>query len=160
MPSRPQLAPPTTPVERTPEEWSELLTGWGEPGYRALQVFRWIHQRGVLEPEHMSDLPKLLRSRLAEAGVCPPLTVAQRLASQDGTHKLLLELADQRRIESVLIPRGSIAATDIYEPHDEGDQSAREPQARAAVPVTQCVSSQVGCAMGCASSTSARATAS
>jgi 23S rRNA (adenine2503-C2)-methyltransferase len=150
MQSRPQLAPPTTPVERTPEEWSELLTGWGEPGYRALQVFRWIHQRGVLQPEHMSDLPKLLRSRLAEAGVRPPLTVAQRLASQDGTHKLLLELADQRRIESVLIPRGSIAATDIYEPHDEDDQSAREPQARAAVPVTQCVSSQVGCAMGCA----------
>jgi 23S rRNA (adenine2503-C2)-methyltransferase len=148
MQSGPQLAPPASPVERTPEEWAQLLAGWGEPGYRALQVFRWIHQRGVLEPERMSDLPKTLRVRLAEDGVRPPLAVAQRLESEDGTYKLLLELHDQRRIESVLIPRGSVAATDIYQPVDDGDDTER---GRAAPPpVTQCISSQVGCAMGCA----------
>src|SRR5688500_8592999 len=124
MQSQPKLAPPATPVERTPEEWGELLASWGEPRYRALQVFRWIHQRGVLEPERMSDRRRARRARLPEAGVRPPLSVAQRLASQDGTHKLLLELPDKRRIESVLIPRGSVAATDIYEPSDDSARDA------------------------------------
>jgi 23S rRNA (adenine2503-C2)-methyltransferase len=146
MPAKPELAPPGSPVERTPAEWVELLAEWGEPGYRAGQVFRWIHQRGVLDPEQMSDLPKALRARLAEAGVQPQLSIAQVLASQDGTHKLLLELADRRRIESVLIPRGSPAATDLYDPAalDADGETSR------LFPVTQCVSAQVGCAMGCA----------
>ena len=116
MQSRPELAPPRSPVERTPEEWAELIALWSEPSYRAQQIFRWIHQRGVLDPEAMSDLPKALRARLGESGVAPQLSVVQQLASQDGTHKLLLELADGRRIESVLIPRGAAGATDIYEP--------------------------------------------
>jgi 23S rRNA (adenine2503-C2)-methyltransferase len=149
MPAKPELAPPGSPVERTPQEWAELLAAWGEPGYRAGQVFRWIHQRGVLDPEQMSDLPRALRARLAEAGVQPPLSVAQVLASQDGTHKLLLELTDKRRIESVLIPRGSPAATDIYEPVALEDAAPSALDA-APQPVTQCVSAQVGCAMGCA----------
>jgi 23S rRNA (adenine2503-C2)-methyltransferase len=137
------LAPPSSAVERTAAEWAALLAEWGEPRYRALQVFHWIHRRGVMDPERMTDLSKALRARLIEAGLRPPLMVSKVHASQDGTHKLLLELRDQRSVESVLIPRGSAAATDIYDPAGYEDVDAT-------LPVTQCVSSQVGCAMGCA----------
>ncbi len=140
---QPTLAAPESALERTPGEWAELLASWGEPRYRALQIFRWIHQRGVADPEQMSDLPRPLRSRLVLAGVAPPLALAQELASQDGTRKLLLSLHDGRRIESVLIPRGAVPAADVYAP-------AREPPKAGPPPVTQCVSAQVGCAMGCA----------
>src|SRR5262249_18802426 len=91
MAARPQLAPPQTALERLPEEWAERLAEWGEPRYRALQVFRWIHQRGVTDPARMSDLPKALRERLA-AELQAPLAVSEVRASIDGTHKLVLEL--------------------------------------------------------------------
>ena len=141
-------SPPASLFERTPEEWSELLASWDQPRYRALQVFRWIHQRGVADPEQMSDLPKTLRARLAEAGLRAPLEIARVHASSDGTHKLLLQLHDQRQIESVLIPRGSPAAEGPYQP--DQDAESDDPVASGALPpVTQCVSAQVGCAMGC-----------
>jgi 23S rRNA (adenine2503-C2)-methyltransferase len=140
------LAPPQSSLERLPEEWAQLLSSWGEPRYRALQVFHWIHQRGVADPEGMSDLPKSLRTRLAEDGLAPALSLAELHASDDGTHKLLLELRDQRRIESVLIPRGSVADDDVLAPVADAPSGA-EPSALP--PVTQCVSSQVGCGMAC-----------
>ena len=143
---------PASLLERSPEEWAELFAEWGEPRYRALQVFRWIHQRGVADPEQMSDLPKALRTRLAEAGLRAPMEVARVLASTDGTHKLLLKLHDERQIESVLIPRGSPAAEGPYDPEqdDEPGADAAGPAGEGALPpVTQCVSAQVGCAMGC-----------
>jgi 23S rRNA (adenine2503-C2)-methyltransferase len=153
MAVRPQLAPPQTALERLPEEWAERLAEWGEPRYRALQVFRWIHQRGVIDPARMSDLPKALRERLA-AELQAPLAVSEVRASIDGTHKLVLELHDQKRIESVLIPRGSVAeADDVYAPAppgaDDAAQGADDAGQGAPPPVTQCISSQVGCAMGC-----------
>jgi 23S rRNA (adenine2503-C2)-methyltransferase len=140
--------PPASLLERTPDEWGELLASWDEPRYRALQVFRWIHQRGVADPEQMSDLPKSLRARLAQEGLRPALEVARVHASSDGTHKLLLRLNDDRQIESVLIPRGSPAAEGPYEP-DQDAESNETPEPGALPPVTQCVSAQVGCAMGC-----------
>jgi 23S rRNA (adenine2503-C2)-methyltransferase len=140
-----QLEKAQAPLERLPEEWAEVLGAWGEPRYRALQVFRWIHQRGVLDPERMTDLPKELRARLATEGLCAPLAPVEVLASEDGTHKLLLELHDGRRIESVLIPRGAVADDDVLAPAEEPAGAVL-----ASAPFTQCVSSQVGCAMGCA----------
>lgn len=131
---------PFGPIARTPAEWSEQLSAWGEPAYRAVQVFRWIHARGVLDPEMMTDLPKSLRARLAEDGVAPVMTLAARHRSDDGTQKLLHELSDGRRVESVLIPQGSSGAEDPI----GGEET--EPGGR---PVTQCISTQVGCAMGC-----------
>jgi 23S rRNA (adenine2503-C2)-methyltransferase len=145
-----KLVPPASALERLPEEWAELLASWGEPSYRALQVFRWIHQRGVLDAARMSDLPKALRERIA-AELRPPLAVSAVHASIDGTHKLVLDLHDGKRIESVLIPRGSVAAADVYAPlaPDEGDADAGSEASASAPPVTQCISSQVGCAMAC-----------
>jgi 23S rRNA (adenine2503-C2)-methyltransferase len=141
-----QLAPAQSLAEQLPEEWEALLGVWSEPRYRALQIFRWIHQRGVLNPAQMTDLPKRLRDRLALEGLAPLATAAETLSSSDGTKKLLIELSDGKRIETVLIPRACVAAEDIYAVDDD------EPGAPVASgdEVTQCVSSQVGCAMGCA----------
>jgi 23S rRNA (adenine2503-C2)-methyltransferase len=146
--SGPRLAPPKTLAEHLPQEWEALLSAWGEPRYRALQIFRWIHQRGVLDAEHMSDLPKRLRERLSAEGLTAHASTHEAHSSADGTQKLVVQLADQNLIETVLIPRGAVAADDIYarvlEDDEDGDSVAGAGEA-----LTQCVSSQVGCAMGC-----------
>ncbi len=140
-----QPAPATGLVEQFPEEWERVLSAWGEPRYRSLQIFRWIYQRGVHDPALMSDLPKRLRDRLAQEGLGTLATVAKLEASSDGTKKLLIELGDQKQVETVLIPRGAVAAEDIYASDESDDDGAMAAEGQ----VTQCVSSQVGCAMGC-----------
>ncbi len=98
---------------------------WGEPAYRARQLFHWIHRRGVLDPQEMTDLPAALRERI-------PLARSQetrRLRSVDGlTSKLLLRLHDGQEIEAVEMKTA---------PAGEGGRK------------TICVSTQAGCAMGC-----------
>ncbi|MET0386116.1 MAG: 23S rRNA (adenine(2503)-C(2))-methyltransferase RlmN [Polyangiales bacterium] len=140
-----KLAPAQNLAEQLPHEWEAVLSAWGEPRYRALQIFRWIQQRGVLDPALMSDLPKRLRDRLAQEGLSPLARASETHVSEDGTRKLVVEFADQKLIETVLIPRGSVAADDIYAVND--DEPGAPPPA--AGELTQCVSSQVGCAMGC-----------
>lgn len=129
------------PIARLPDEWLEVLTAWRQPTYRAKQIFRWIHARGVHDPSEMSDLPKTLREQLREEGLGAPLQISRVHASNDGTSKLLLQMSDDTQVESVLLPAkaedADAAAADL-----EDDSSA-------AVRVTQCVSTQVGCAMGC-----------
>jgi 23S rRNA (adenine2503-C2)-methyltransferase len=120
------LAPPSHPVARLPEEWTARVREWGEPAYRGKQIFDWIHRQGVLDPEAMSNLPKSLRERLKEEGVGWPLQVVSSHESADRTRKLLVGMPDGERVETVLIPQL------------DDDRI-----------VTQCISSQVGCAMGC-----------
>ena len=96
----------------------------GHPGYHARQIYRWIYRRGETDLARMTDLSKDLRTQLAgEFSVLAPRIVADE-TSVDGTRKLLLELQDGLRIESVFIP----------------DTPS----------MTFCVSTQVGCAMACA----------
>jgi 23S rRNA (adenine2503-C2)-methyltransferase len=140
-----QLAPAQNLIEQLPHEWEAVLRNWGEPRYRALQIFRWIHQRGVMDASLMSDLPKRLRERLVQEGLVPIASTAEAHTSSDGTKKLVVEFSDGARIETVLIPRGSVADEDIYAVHD--DELGAPPPA--ATELTQCVSSQVGCAQGC-----------
>jgi 23S rRNA (adenine2503-C2)-methyltransferase len=105
-------------------ELEARFEGAGIPRFHARQVYRWIHKRGVTDPELMTDLGRDLRARLAaDFEIRTPRLVA-RETSTDGTQKFLFELADRRRIESVFIP----------------DTPA----------MTFCISSQVGCAMDCA----------
>lgn len=135
------LAEPTSPLERLPHEWEAVLGAWGEPRYRALQIFKWIHQRGVLDPAKMTDLPKGLRAKLEAERLAPELALDLAHPSEDGTQKLLFKLGDGRAIESVLIPQGAGG--------DDDPIGGEEPEDDASRPVTQCISSQVGCAMGC-----------
>jgi 23S rRNA (adenine2503-C2)-methyltransferase len=108
----------------------ELLVALGEKPWRASQLMQWIHQRGVLDFEAMTDLSKSLRTRLAEACSAELPTVATMQASRDGTVKWLLRLADGNGIETVFIPE-----------EDRG---------------TLCISSQVGCTLNCSFCSTAR----
>lgn len=103
------------------------LTSWlrerGEPPMRARQLRRWLLVESAESFEQMTDLPKALRQSLAAAFVPLETTIARHLQSADGTHKLLLRLRDGQLIECVLI---------------------QEDRRR-----TACISTQVGCGMGC-----------
>jgi 23S rRNA (adenine2503-C2)-methyltransferase len=112
-----------------PAELELFFAGLGEPRYRATQVFRRIHHHRARELDEWSELPRRLRSRLAEAGVVARLEVVERARGEDGAEKVILalpaaELAGPRReIEAVWIP-----GVDRR---------------------TVCVSSQVGCSLDC-----------
>ncbi len=110
-------------LDLTFDQLREWLKQAGHPAYRTGQVLTWVLQRRAESFESMSDLPKKLREELQAAFRLWTATVAAHQQSPDGTEKLLLQLADGGRIECVLL---------------------REESRRSI-----CVSSQVGCAMGC-----------
>ena len=108
----------------TPEEISGVLKELGAPSFRGKQVFAWLH-KGAACFEEMSDLPKALREQLGEhCFITVPKVARKQVSRQDGTIKYLWELADGNCIESVLMR------------YHHGN--------------TVCISSQVGCRMGCA----------
>jgi 23S rRNA (adenine2503-C2)-methyltransferase len=101
------------------------LGRYGVPGYRADQLFTWVYQKQVRDPALMKNLPAQLRSDLASVLNLRLPETHSLLASGDGdTHKVVLELHDDKRVECV---------------------SMRTPKR-----LTFCVSSQVGCALKCA----------
>jgi 23S rRNA (adenine2503-C2)-methyltransferase len=135
------------PVGRLPEEWREAMQELGEKPFRAEQIFRWIHERGVLDPDQMSDLSKPLREKLKASGFAPPARVADKHAAADGTRKLVLELANGARVECVIIPMTELTDADASAaPEDDEDDDASSPEKTR---ITLCVSTQYGCAMGC-----------
>ncbi|WP_302172701.1 23S rRNA (adenine(2503)-C(2))-methyltransferase RlmN [uncultured Hydrogenophaga sp.] len=95
----------------------------GEKRFRAVQLFRWIHQKGESDPSRMTDLAKSLREKLPSAASVQTLPVLSRQDSADGTIKWLFDVGDGNAVETVFIP--------------EDDRG------------TLCVSSQAGCAVGC-----------
>jgi 23S rRNA (adenine2503-C2)-methyltransferase len=132
-------------VGRLPAEFHAFLREAGEPAFRADQIFRWIHQHGVFDVEQMTNLSRPLRARLGELDIRCPLEEISSQRSTDGTRKLLLRLVDGLALECVLIPRSNAETDD--DPDDEEEPTPAEGQRRE--PVTLCVSTQVGCAMGC-----------
>ena len=105
-------------------ELRDLLQGLGEPAFRGKQVFSWL-SRGATGFDEMSNLPLFLRERLKETcALSVPKAVRKQASARDGTIKYLWELADGNCIESVLMR------------YRHGN--------------TVCISSQVGCRMGCA----------
>ncbi len=140
------VAASTHPVARFPEEWRLVLEQWGERAYRADQIFRWIHARGVLDPRAMTDLAKDLRERLAAAEWPTVGRVERTVRATDGTRKLVLNLADEARVECVLIPNPGDADSP---PEREGSAVPEGTPATSSNRVTLCVSTQQGCKMGC-----------
>lgn len=111
------------------EELKRLVTQLGEPGYRATQLFHWIHAHQVGEWERMTNLPRGFREKLKEVGCLPEFSYLRQWQDPvDGTTKLLLNLRDGEKIECVLMK------------HEREGKVSR---------YTACVSSQVGCALGC-----------
>jgi 23S rRNA (adenine2503-C2)-methyltransferase len=138
------------PVGRLPEEWRDVMQALGEKPFRAEQIFRWIHERGVLDPDQMSDLGKPLREKLKSSGFAPPAHVVDKHAAADGTRKLVLELAQGARVECVIIPMTDLAGADAdASAAPEDDEEDRDPAALGKTRITLCVSTQYGCAMGC-----------
>ncbi|MBP3509953.1 23S rRNA (adenine(2503)-C(2))-methyltransferase RlmN [Oscillibacter sp.] len=108
----------------TLEEMTTALKAMGQPSFRGKQVFTWLH-KGVTSFDEMTNLPKDLRDKLkSEFTLTVPKVAREQMSKQDGTIKYLWELADGNCIESVLMR------------YHHGN--------------TVCISSQVGCRMGCA----------
>lgn len=139
------LRPPSHPLERLPEEWAEVVAAWGHKPFRGKQVFHWIHRRGVVAPQAMTNLPKDLRERLGEELDGLALESAREHLSEDRTRKILVRMRDGRDVETVLIPQ--LERDPDVDDADRSDDSASG--LRPSAVVTQCISSQVGCAMGC-----------
>ena len=108
----------------TYQQLSDLLAAWGEPRFRAEQVWRWLYSSVVGEFELMGNLPRALRQRLAaETDLHLLIPLAEQVSTSGQTRKVLFRLRDGNTIESVLM-----------EYHDRR---------------TACISTQVGCGMGC-----------
>jgi 23S rRNA (adenine2503-C2)-methyltransferase len=110
-------------LEVTTRELAAWMVDRGEPGYRARQVVRWVFDRRAEDFRAMTDLPGRLREALDREWTAFGTRVVHRDVAPDGTDKLLLGCADGRRIECVLM----------------AEEDRR----------TVCISTQVGCGMGC-----------
>ena len=105
-------------------ELTAQLKQLGQPAFRGKQVYTWLH-KGVRSYEEMTNLPKALRDLLAaEFPICPPKVVRKQESQKDGTIKYLWQLSDGNCVETVLMR------------YHYGN--------------TVCISTEVGCAMGCA----------
>lgn len=112
-------------------ELEAFATSLGEPAYRGRQLFKWLYGKGVGSFDEMTDLPLQFRKRLEEEARLVTIEQAAQQTARDGTTKTLFRLSSGRHVESVLIP----------DFEDEDDDTPGR--------LTVCVSSQVGCAMGC-----------
>ena len=88
----------------TRSKLEELAATYGEPKYRATQVFKAVHQRRLTAFDEITDLPKKLRLKLEETTEISRLTVESRFVSTDGTRRYLMKTADSYPVETVYIP--------------------------------------------------------
>jgi len=121
--------PPLT--GETLDSLTERLRAHGEPAFRAKQVLDWLYKKRARSWDEMTNLPKPLRTWLADTFELMPAALVLNRQSEDVTDKLLLELGDGSLIETVIIraPQEGV-----------GVEHSRK---------TICISTQVGCAMGC-----------
>ena len=106
------------------DELMAELKALGEPGFRTKQIYTWLHQRGVRSFEEMTDLSKALREKLdSRFYITAPKVLRKQVSQIDGTIKYLWELSDGNAVETVLMS------------YKHGN--------------TVCISTQVGCRMGC-----------
>ncbi len=85
-------------------ELVSFIEGLGYPPYRGRQIFAALHGRRLQSFEAMTDLPKVLRAKLAEHAKATTLTLESRYVSSDGTRRFLMKTHDQRPVETVFIP--------------------------------------------------------
>jgi len=109
-------------------EFERFAEAQGLPAFRGRQLFSWVHGKGVAAFDEMTNLPAALRSRLDAVAVLERAIEVRRATSADGTVKSLMQVSSGAHVECVLIPEFS-----------DGRPTR----------MTVCVSSQVGCAMGC-----------
>ena len=115
----------------TLDSLTTLLKEHGHPGFRARQIMEWLYKKRVCTWEEMTNLSRPLRTWLARTFELDPTAFVLTKQSEDVTDKLLLELGDQALIETVIIRAPQLGV---------GQENSRK---------TICISTQVGCAMGC-----------
>jgi len=115
-------------TDLTSAQIQELIAGLGEPNYRARQLQHWTYQGLALSFDEMTDLPKTFRNRLAQKVQLHSLTSTHEVVGHDGTIKTLFTLSDGKTIESTLMSY---------------------PTAKGGTRHTICLSTQVGCPIGC-----------
>ena len=126
------VRPPSQPVDLVGMDEEELVSlcgEMGEPPYRGRQIFSWLYAQGVSEFSRMTNISKGFRAKLGEAARLETLELDRESKSSDGTEKYLWRLRDGARVESVRIPMKNVNGVMRW---------------------SLCVSTQVGCAMGCA----------
>jgi 23S rRNA (adenine2503-C2)-methyltransferase len=111
-------------IGRSPSELQDLATELGASPYRGRQLATWMYRKGVLELDAMSDLPRDFRAALGQRAAIELPAVDVVTPSLDGSRKIVLRLADDRRVSAVLMP--------------DDDR------------LTLCLSTQVGCGFACA----------
>jgi 23S rRNA (adenine2503-C2)-methyltransferase len=127
-----KFAPAKPPLTgETPDSLRARLAERGEPAFRAQQILDWVYKKRARAWDEMTNLPRPLRAWLADTFALMPATLVLNRQSTDVTDKLLLELEDRSMIETVIIrvPQEGVGL----------DHSRK----------TICISTQVGCAMGC-----------
>lgn len=119
-------------LDYTQEELNEFIS----PKFRVKQIYEWIYKKNAKSFDEMLNIPKTLRQDLAKEFYFDQLKVKNKEISKDGSIKYLFELVDGKTIESVLLPMKD----EIF---DEDGNISRHKR------YTICVSSQVGCKIGC-----------
>ncbi|MEE3011857.1 MAG: 23S rRNA (adenine(2503)-C(2))-methyltransferase RlmN, partial [Pseudomonadota bacterium] len=105
------------------EKMKALFSELEEKPFRAQQAMQWIHQRGVLDLNEMTDISKVMRGKLKQLVEIRAPKIVADYPSEDGSHKWIIEVASGSRVEMVFIPEGNRG--------------------------TLCVSSQAGCSLDC-----------
>ena len=119
-------------LDYTKEELSQII----KPSFRAKQIFNWIYAKYADDFEVMQNLPKTMRQELEEKYVINPLKILKKEESSDGTIKYLFEMLDGKTIETVWLKMKDT------EYHEDGEVKHE-------AKYTVCVSTQVGCKVGC-----------
>jgi len=121
----------------------------GEKRFRAVQLFRWIHQKGASRFDQMTDLARSLREKLPSVCTVTALPVLSRQDSADGTIKWLFDVGDGNAVETVFIPEYGDAGPPQGDVPPMGGSAEGGPGGAVLDRGTLCVSSQAGCAVGC-----------
>ena len=127
------------------QELTDLVENSGEPAYRGRQLFQAIYGERIESPAQISTLPQSFRQLLLEQGyeIGQP-KIERRFVSSDGTVRYLMAFGDGESVETVWMPEG-----DDGEAGDGSEAGEEEEKEREWQRATICVSSQVGCAVGC-----------
>jgi 23S rRNA (adenine2503-C2)-methyltransferase len=115
-------------TDMTVKEINKLVVSLNEPAYRTKQLLAWVYQRLAVSFDEMTDLPLSFREKLAEQVILHTLTQIHEVIAKDGTVKVLFSLADSKTVEAALMSYPSIGGKRRY---------------------TVCLSTQVGCPIGC-----------
>jgi 23S rRNA (adenine2503-C2)-methyltransferase len=125
MPPPPGQTVPVHLLGLSFDDLTTLITGWGEPPYRAAQVWEWLYHHKTAHVDAMHNIPAELRQHLSAATRLTTLETVRELHSSDGeTRKYLFRLPDDQLVETVLMTYDGVRRT-------------------------ACISTQAGCAMGC-----------